>query len=56
VKADKLRFYNDKEDHIERPLMPKKPCRRLKTKTDDEYAKRLKEWEAFKPHDRKAKV
>jgi hypothetical protein len=42
-KADKLRFYNDKEDYIKRPLMPKKPRRRPKTETDNEYTKRLNE-------------
>jgi hypothetical protein len=55
-KADKLRFYNDEEDYIEQPSMPKKPRRRPTTETDNEYIERLKEWEASKPHDREVKV
>ena len=55
-KAPKLRFYNDKEDKVERPPMPRKPRRRPTTETNEEYAERLKEWEALKPHDVEVKV
>ena len=55
-KADKLRLYNDKEDHIERPPIPPKPRRRPKTKTEEEYYRRIAEWEATKPHAREVKV
>ena len=47
-KAEKLEFYNDKEDTIEQPLMPPKPCRRPITETEAEYLARVKEWEATK--------
>ncbi len=36
-KAEKLEFYNDEEDKVERPPYPGKPRRRLTTKTEDEY-------------------
>ena len=52
----KLRFHNDEEDKVERPPLPEKPHRRLTTETNEEYAERLKEWEALKPHDIDVKV
>jgi hypothetical protein len=55
-KADKLRFYNDEEDHIKRPLIPPKPRRRPKTETEEEYHRCIAEWEATKPHAREVKV
>ncbi len=55
-KAPKLKFYNDEEDHVEHPSMPQKPRRRPTTETNEEYTKRLKEWEASKPHDVEVKV
>jgi hypothetical protein len=36
--------------------MPPKPRRRLKTETDKEYTKRLKEWKASKPYNVEIKV
>jgi hypothetical protein len=50
-KADKLRFYNDEEDKIERPPYPLKPRRRPTTETTEEFEQRVKEWDASKPHD-----
>lgn len=50
-KADKLEFYNDEEDYVERPPLPPKPRRRPTTETDEDYQRRLLEWEALKPHD-----
>jgi hypothetical protein len=42
-KAPKLRFYNDEEDKVERPLFPGKPRRRPTAEMNEEYAERLKE-------------
>jgi hypothetical protein len=36
--------------------MPLKPRRRLKTESEDDYQRRLKEWEAQKPHKVEKKV
>lgn len=55
-KADRLEFYNDEEDTIERPEYPKKPRRRPTTETEEEYQARVLEWEAGKPHEREVKV
>lgn len=55
-KADKLEFYNDEEDTIERPLYPQRPRRRPTTESADEYEQRVKEWEAGKPHAVETKV
>jgi hypothetical protein len=55
-KAAKLEFYNDEEDHVERPSYPSKPRRRPKTESEDEYAARVQEWEAGKPHEVEVKV
>lgn len=55
-KADKLEFYNDEEDHIEHPPPPPKPRRCPKTEIEEEYAERLREWDALKPYDIEVKV
>ena len=55
-KADKLRFYNDEKDEIERSPMPPKPRRRPKTESPADYDRRLAEWEALRPHDLEVKV
>jgi len=55
-KAEKLEFYNDEEDYIQRPAMPSKPRRRPTTETTDEYQARVREWEALRPHDAEVKV
>lgn len=48
-KAEKLEFYNNKEDKIEHPPPPPKPRRRPKTESEEEYKHKIKEWEAYKP-------
>jgi len=55
-KADKVEFYNDEEDSIEHPPYPSKPRRRPTTETEDEYYRRVQEWEAGKPHEVEVKV
>jgi hypothetical protein len=55
-KAEKLEFYNDEEDIVEAPPYPRKPRRRPITETEEEYHRRLQEWEAGKPYDREVKV
>ena len=55
-KADKLEFYNDEEDKIERPPYPSKPRRRPTTETKEEYYTRVQEWEAGKLHEREVTV
>ncbi|KAF2185435.1 hypothetical protein K469DRAFT_726646 [Zopfia rhizophila CBS 207.26] len=55
-KAAKLEFYNDEEDKIEYPPYPSKPRRRPTTETEEEYHRRVQEWEAGKPHDVEIKV
>lgn len=49
-KADKLEFYNDEEEHIERPRRPPKP-RIRKYESDEEFRARMREWEALLPHE-----
>jgi hypothetical protein len=49
AKCDKLEFYNDEEEHEEQPKSPPKP-RKSKYESADDYNKRLKVWEAEKPH------
>lgn len=55
-KAPKLKFYNDEEDKIEHPPYSSKPRRRPKTETEEEYNRRVQEWEAGKPHNHEVKV
>ncbi|KAF2680212.1 hypothetical protein K458DRAFT_459947, partial [Lentithecium fluviatile CBS 122367] len=55
-KAAKLEFYNDEEDKIKHPPYPSKPRRRLTTETEEEYHRRVQEWEAGKPHNVEIKV
>ncbi|KAF2178773.1 hypothetical protein K469DRAFT_598222, partial [Zopfia rhizophila CBS 207.26] len=55
-KAAKLEFYNNKEDKIKRPPYPLKPHRHLTTKTEEEYHRRVQEWEAGKPYNVEIKV
>jgi ribosomal protein S30 len=40
-----LKFYNDEEDHIQHPAIPPKPRRRPTTKNEEEYCRRVAEWE-----------
>ena len=48
-KCDKLEFYHDEEEHIERPKRPRKPVKRKK-ESDEEFQERLKRWDAELPH------
>ncbi|PQE27819.1 phosphoribosylformylglycinamidine cyclo-ligase protein [Rutstroemia sp. NJR-2017a WRK4] len=56
AKAEKLEFYNDEEDKVEAPPYPRKPRRRPKTESEEEYHRRLQEWEAGKLHEQEIKV
>lgn len=52
-KAERLEFYNDEndaQDGEEKPPYPKKPRRQPKTETQEQYKKRVEEWDAGKPH------
>jgi hypothetical protein len=53
-KAEKLEFYHDKEEHVERPCYPPKPCIR-KYKSKDEFQDHLREWEALLPYEQVVK-
>ena len=53
-KAEKLEFYNDENEHVQRPPRPKKP-RRSKWESDEEFAGRIQEWEALLPHEQEVK-
>jgi hypothetical protein len=46
-----LEFYNNEKDKVERPPIPPKPRRRPTTETEEEWRRRLVEWEALKPYD-----
>jgi transposase len=48
-KAEKLKFYNDEEEHIEQPRRPPKP-RKTMYEADEAFQARLREWEAMLPH------
>jgi hypothetical protein len=49
-KAEKLEFYNNKEEHVERPRRPAKPCTR-KYESEEEFQAWMREWEAALPHE-----
>jgi hypothetical protein len=53
-KAEKLEFYNDEEEHTERPRRPAKP-RSRKYETKEEFDARIREWEALLPHEQVVK-
>jgi hypothetical protein len=53
-KAEKLEFYNDEDEHIERPQRPAKP-RTRKYESDEEFQARIREWEALLPHEQVVK-
>ena len=55
-KAEKLEFYNDEQDHVEHPPMPPRPRRRPTTESEEDYHRRLAEWDALRPHDVEIKV
>ena len=45
-KVDKLEFYNNEEEHVERPRRPAKP-RTRKHESEEEFQNRLREWEVL---------
>jgi hypothetical protein len=49
-KADKLEFYNDEKDEEVEPEYPRHPSFRPTKETREEFAERVKIWEAGKPH------
>jgi len=53
-KAEKLEFYNDEKDYIQRPQRPPKP-RKTMYETDEDYNQRSLEWKASAPHPREVK-
>jgi hypothetical protein len=55
AKAEKLEFYNDEETYIENPQRSPKPRRRPTTETEEEYAARIREWEASIGHKKEVK-
>jgi hypothetical protein len=55
AKAEKLEFYNDEETYIEKLQKPPKPRQRPTTKTEEEYAARVREWEAAFGHEKEVK-
>lgn len=55
VKCEKLEFYYDEQDHIERPKRPRKPVHR-KAESEKEFQARLKAWDATLPHGVELKI
>jgi hypothetical protein len=55
AKAEKLEFYHDEEDYIEKPKRPRKP-RRRKHESEEVWEHRIKEWEATAPHEKEVKT
>ncbi|KAF2245253.1 hypothetical protein BU26DRAFT_433851, partial [Trematosphaeria pertusa] len=55
IKANSLLFYNDEYDDVKPVKKPLKPRRRLTTKTEDEYNRRVAEWEASLPREPEVK-
>ena len=49
-KAEKLIFYHDEEDRVEKPKRLPKP-RKRKYESKEEFQDRIKEWEALLPHE-----
>jgi hypothetical protein len=49
-KAEKLEFYNDENDCIQRPKRPPKP-RKTMYESTEEFQRRLEEWDASLPHE-----
>jgi hypothetical protein len=49
-KAEKLEFYNDKNDHIQPPKRPDKP-RKRRYETEEQFKQRIIDWEAILPHE-----
>ena len=53
-KCEKLRFYNNEEEYIEKPSQRGKP-RKSKYESPEDFNKRLMEWEAEAPYNRVVK-
>ncbi len=53
-KALKLEFYNDENDYVQKPKRPPKP-RKSKYESEEEYNKRILEWEASIGHEQEVK-
>jgi DDE superfamily endonuclease len=53
-KSEKLYFYNDEEEHVERPQRPPKPRKRM-YETAEEFHARIREWEASLPPEKVVK-
>jgi hypothetical protein len=49
-----LEFYNDEEEHIQRPRRLAKP-RSRKYESKEEFDARIREWEALLPHEQVVK-
>ncbi|KAM3066528.1 hypothetical protein ACMFMG_012026 [Clarireedia jacksonii] len=54
AKYDKLEFYNDEEEYVEKPQRPRKP-RKSRYETQEDWNKRLMEWEAQVGHEKVVK-
>ncbi|PQE09038.1 phosphoribosylformylglycinamidine cyclo-ligase protein [Rutstroemia sp. NJR-2017a BBW] len=54
AKCDKLEFYNDEEEYVEKPRRPRKP-RKSRYETEEDWNKRLMEWEAQIGHEKVVK-
>lgn len=55
TKTEKLEFYNDENDYIEKPKRPPKP-RKTMYESVEEFNARILEWNASLPHDKEVKV
>lgn len=55
TKADKLEFYNDEEDYIQKPKLPPKP-RKTMYESQEAFDARILEWQALRPHIKEVKT
>ena len=55
MKAEKLKFYNDENDYIEKPKRPPKP-RKTMYESPEEFDTCVLEWTASLPHKKEVKV
>jgi hypothetical protein len=53
-KCDKLEFYNDEDDYMEKPTKPRKP-KKSKWESEDEFESRILEWKASIGHDKEVR-
>jgi len=54
AKSEFLELYNNKETQIEKPQRPRKP-RKTMYESDDEFAVRMRKWDATAPYDLEVK-